>query len=136
MSDVATVQAIYAAFGRGDIPAILERLAEDVAWEQWTGGSPAAAGIAYLAPRTGRAEVGQFFAALGALEFHAFEPTGFLEGDHQVAALIRLDVTVRATGKRFQDDEVHLWTFDDAGRVVRFRHYVDTAKHLAALPSA
>lgn len=133
MSYLATVQAVYAAFGQGDIPAILAMLADDVSWEQWTGGNPAAdAGLAHLAPRTGRAEVGAFFASLGALEFHGFEPTGFLEGAHQVAALIRVDVSVRATGRRFQDDEVHLWTFNDAGQVVRLRHYLDTAKHLAA----
>jgi hypothetical protein len=28
--------------------------------------------------------------------------------------------------------EMHLWTLDDQGRVVRLRHYVDTAKHIAA----
>jgi len=40
---------------------------------------------------------------------------------------------VKATGKTLRDLEVHLWTFDDAGRVVRFRHVVDThAHHLAA----
>ena len=35
-------------------------------------------------------------------------------------------------GGRFADEELHLWTFDDAGRVTRYRHYVDTAKHIAA----
>lgn len=133
-TNTATVQEIYAAFGRGDIPAILGKLAEDIAWEHATGGSPAAeAGIAHLAPRTGRADVGRFFAALQALEFHGFEVTGLLEGEHQVVAFIRADVSVKATGKRFQDDEAHHWIFDAAGQVVRFRHYVDTAKHMAAM---
>jgi hypothetical protein len=27
---------------------------------------------------------------------------------------------------------LHLWTFDDQGKVVRMRHYIDTAQHLAA----
>jgi ketosteroid isomerase-like protein len=30
------------------------------------------------------------------------------------------------------DEELHLWTFNDNGKVVRLRHYVDTAKHLDA----
>ena len=47
-------------------------------------------------------------------------------------ALIRLDATVRATGKRVKDLEAHLFTFDDAGRVTRFRHFVDTHQHLLA----
>ncbi len=35
MSNLGTTQAIYEAFGRGDIPFILDQLADDVAWEQW-----------------------------------------------------------------------------------------------------
>jgi ketosteroid isomerase-like protein len=31
-----------------------------------------------------------------------------------------------------RDEEIHLWTFNDAGQVVRLRHYTDTAKHMAA----
>jgi len=27
---------------------------------------------------------------------------------------------------------MHLWTFNDAGKVIRLRHYTDTAKHLQA----
>ena len=30
------------------------------------------------------------------------------------------------------DDAVHLWTFGPDGEVTASRHYVDTAKHLAA----
>jgi ketosteroid isomerase-like protein len=29
----ATVQEIYEAFGRGDVPAILDRLTDDIAWD-------------------------------------------------------------------------------------------------------
>jgi hypothetical protein len=36
------------------------------------------------------------------------------------------------TGGRSRDDELHLWTLDGHGRIVRLRHYVDTAKHIAA----
>ena len=33
MAQVDTAQQIYQAFGRGDVPAILERLADNVEWE-------------------------------------------------------------------------------------------------------
>ena len=33
----------------------------------------------------------------------------------------------------FRDEEVHLWTFNDAGKVTRLRHYTDTAKQIAAV---
>jgi len=35
-------------------------------------------------------------------------------------------------GGHYRDEEMHLWTFDDNGKVTRLRHYVDTAKHVAA----
>ncbi len=33
MSNEQTVQDLYAAFGRGDLPAILDKLSDDVVWE-------------------------------------------------------------------------------------------------------
>ena len=35
-------------------------------------------------------------------------------------------------GGRFRDEELHRWAFGPDGRVTSLRHYVDTAKHLAA----
>jgi ketosteroid isomerase-like protein len=131
---IAAVQEIYAAFGRGDVPAILDRLAEDVEWE--AGGSSAAdEGVPWLLRRTGREGAGAFFATLEAFEFRRFEPLGFLEGAGQVAAVIGVELAVRASGYVIADEEIHLWTFDDAGLVSAFRHVVDTAKHIAAARS-
>jgi hypothetical protein len=40
---------------------------------------------------------------------------------------------VKPTGKTVREvDEAHLWHFGAAGRVVKFRHRVDTARHRAA----
>ena len=134
MSDnVQTVQEIYAAFGRGDIPAILERLADDVRWEHCPDGSGAQRhGVPWLAERTGRDAVGGFFEALGALDIHAFAPRSFLAGADEVAAVIDIDLTVRATGERLRDVEVHLWSFGAHGEITEFRHVVDTVKHVEA----
>jgi uncharacterized protein len=33
MSNIETVKGVYEAFGRGDIPAILEVIADDIEWE-------------------------------------------------------------------------------------------------------
>jgi uncharacterized protein len=126
MSNVQTVQSIYEAFGRGDIPAILERLHPDVEWEHDT----VAHGIPWIVPRNGRASVGQFFESLAALEFHVFEPVALLEGAGMVMGLIRMEATFRSTGKKLKDLEAHLFTFDEGGRVTRFRHFADTHQHL------
>jgi uncharacterized protein len=134
MSNQETVRDIYAAFGRGDIPAILGRLAPGVRWDHWPGGSGAQRhGVPWLEQRTGPEEVGAFFESLAALEFHRFEPTALIGDGDRLVALIDVDVTVRATGERFRDAEIHLWSFDADGRVGAFRHFVDTAKRVEAL---
>ena len=129
MANIDAVREIYGAFGRGDIPAILGHLAENVDWEY----GPVSTDVPWLQHRRGRAQVGEFFAALQALDFHTFTPTQFLADGAVVVALVDLEATVRATGKRFVEvDETHIWRFDDAGRVVRFRHRVDSYQQWAA----
>ena len=44
VSNAATVQGIYEAFGKGDVPAILDVLADDVEWEAWEDNSAVNAG--------------------------------------------------------------------------------------------
>jgi uncharacterized protein len=86
--------------------------------------------VPWMLPRRGREGVAEFFQQVSAsLEFHGFEPLNLLEGGNQVAATIRFDVTAKATGERFQDEEIHLWTFSTDGGL---RHYLDTAKHIRA----
>ena len=134
MSNVTTLQSMYEAFGRGDIPAIMEQVADEVEWEQWSDeNSGQEAGVPWLMRRTGKQGGAEFFQAVGeTLEFHAFQPENFLEGGNQVAVMISFDGTAKETGERFRGEEIHLWTFDDAGKVVGMRHYVDTAKHIRA----
>jgi ketosteroid isomerase-like protein len=133
MSNQETVHQIYAAFGRGDVAAILATLADDVRWDHMPdGGGAQRHGVPWLAERTGREDVAGFFEALGALEFHRFAPTALLGDGDQVVALIDEDVTVRATGERFRDATAHVWTFGPDGRVLAFRHLTDTVKHVEA----
>jgi ketosteroid isomerase-like protein len=124
-----TVEAIYAAFGRGDIPGILGALREDVEWEH----DAVDHGIPWLAPRQGRAQVMAFFEALRALDIRRFEPKRILADGSMAAAVIHVQIAVRATGRIINDVELHLWTFDTQGKVARFRHVVDTHQHWLAL---
>jgi uncharacterized protein len=133
MSNLATIQAIYEAFGRGDIPFILSKLSDDVAWEHWDDNAAVASGkIPYLRPRDGRAGAAEFFQSLASIDIKEFGVVNLMEGGDQVCGLCHIDFTVKSTGKRVRDSEIHLWTFDKSGQVVHFRHYVDTAKHMAA----
>lgn len=135
MSHLETTQQIYEAFGRGDVPAILERLAPDIAWEDFADSTAQAAGVPSLARRNGPEEVAGFFALIGngELVVSDFQVLGLIGGNgNKVVAECVIEATVPATGKTYRDEELHLWTFDDAGRVAGLRHYVDTAKHIAA----
>lgn len=128
---LAIVQSIYAAFGQGDVPAILDRLADDVHWEAWDDNSAQKAGVPWLQPRRGKAGVLAFFQLLGAGKVHDFQVLSPMANDNQVAAEIVIDLELPDAG-RYRDEEIHLWTLNEAGQVVRMRHYVDTAKHIVA----
>jgi ketosteroid isomerase-like protein len=132
-ANAATVAGLYEAFGRGDLPSILDRLADDVSWDgDWADHSAQrGAGAPLLQPRRGVADVAGFFAALAECTMNDFQVLDIIGSGRQVVAELRVDISMPGGG-RIVDEELHLWTFDDTGKVVRFRHYVDTAKHLAA----
>lgn len=133
MSNLATVQAIYEAFGRGDVPAILDVLADDVEWESWGDNSAVRAGVPWMAQRSGKDDAAGFFGVVGQMEIRDLQVLSFMEGGNQVAVEFVIEVALPGFGGgTYRDEEIHLWTFDDAGKVVRLRHYTDTAKQIAA----
>ena len=133
MDNLATVQAIYAAFGRGDVPAILEQLADDVRWEDWANNYAQNGGVPWMAARSGKAGALEFFQFAGTkMQVSDFQVLDLLGGGKQVAAEVVIEVTYPDSGGHYRDEELHLWTFNEAGKVVRLRHYSDTAKHIAA----
>ena len=64
MSNLATIQGIYGAFGKGGVPAILEVLDEHVEWEAWENNSAVNAGVPCMSARHGKQDVVHFFADL------------------------------------------------------------------------
>jgi ketosteroid isomerase-like protein len=133
MNTIETVQSIYQAFGQGDVPGVLAHIGPQAQWESWADHTPQRAGHPLFAARTGPAGAGEFLQQLATRsEVHEFRVLDVFGSGRQVAAEILIDYTYRPTGQRVRDEELHLWTFDEAGRVTRFRHYVDTAKHLRA----
>jgi len=129
MSNLQTTQEIYEAFGRGDVPAILSKLSETVDWEYGATSSE----VPWLQHRQGRDGAAAFFSSLGAIQIRRFTPKAFLDGGNVVVVLVDIEFTVTATGKRVvEEDEVHIWHFDDQGEVARFRHRVDTQQHALA----
>ena len=128
MSNLQTTQEIYEAFGRGDVPSILAKLSETVDWEYGTSSE-----VPWLQRGRGRDGAAAFFSSLGAIQIQQFTPKAFLDGGNLVVVLVDIEFTVTATGKRVaEEDEVHIWRFDEQGKVARFRHRVDTEQHALA----
>lgn len=128
---VQTIRDIYAAFQRGDIPAVLSRVAEDVQWEQWPDHHGQKAGVPWLKARRGRQDVVGFFQLLGTYKFLDFTVTNVMSGGNQVAGCVNVEIEL-PNGRRIRDEEIHLFTFNARGEVSAFRHYQDTAKAIAA----
>ena len=129
---LATIGALYQAFGRGDIPAVLDLLADDVSWDaDWADNFAQRTLVEHFRPRRGTAQVAEFFAVLAGYQVHDFQVQGLMAGGEHVVAKILIELS-GPNGGRFRDEELHLWTFGPDGRITALRHYLDTAKHLAA----
>lgn len=124
-ANIARVHDIYAAFGRGDIPSILEAVHADVDWE--FGASPKSVAIPWVVPGRGRATVVTFLEALrDNLRFEAFEVLALMGDGDYVVALVRLEAVHVGSGRRLVEQcEPHVWRLVE-GQVVAMRHAADT----------
>src|SRR5256885_16262158 len=96
-TNTSIVQQAYAAFGRGDIPALLGSLDEKVDWVPVYG---AGGHVLTSGRRQGRAAVGTFFQQIAqSYKFSVFEPREFVEQGDKVVALGHYTATVNKTGR-------------------------------------
>jgi ketosteroid isomerase-like protein len=128
---VTTVNSIYDAFGKGDIHTIINYLSDDIQWEQWADNTAQKAGVPWMQARHGKEGAWEFFKMVGEWNIKEFQVLSIMGNDNQVAAEFVIEADVPASGNHFRDEEMHLWTFDEQGKVTRLRHYSDTAKHMA-----
>ncbi len=131
MSNLETVQEMYAAFGRGDIPAILSRFADDIEIDVFANRTGQNGEIPWFKPRRGMADAGDFFNVVGQLKVSEFNVLSLMNGGDQVAAEFTFEADVPGGG-HYRDEEVHLWKFNEQGKVIRLRQYLDSAKHVEA----
>jgi uncharacterized protein len=116
------VQAIFEAFGRGDVPALLRMITEDAEWA-----APGPETVPYFGERRGPDGALEFFKNLGAeVEFESFEPGELIAEGDKVVALGRERGRVRRTGKAFDNRWALVFTIRE-GKVAGFRCYENTA---------
>jgi ketosteroid isomerase-like protein len=119
------IQQAYAAFGRRDIPALLELVASEVDWEfVGSGNTP------YGGRRRNREEVAAFFSQLAQTDaIHEFEPREFIEAGEHVTVLGWVKGTVQQSKVDFSSEWAHVFTVKH-GQVTRWRGFSDTAARL------
>jgi len=124
MNDNADLaRALYSAFGRGDIAAVLATLAPDVHWTEAEGGPY---GGVSIGPEAVLENV--FMKLGGEWDSYSAVPHQFVAQGDTVVALGDYSGTYKATGKSFSAPFAHVWKFRD-GRAVSFRQHTDTAVH-------
>jgi ketosteroid isomerase-like protein len=122
--NIALIQNTYAAFGRGDVPAILENVTENVDWGVEAADSKE---VPWHGTGRGRQFAAKFFEALGkAAVFTRFEPSGFVASDSNVACLVSWDAKLTHNGRTMTQNVIHYFTIEN-GRIAKWRGSEDTA---------
>jgi ketosteroid isomerase-like protein len=126
---LALIEQAYADFARGDVPAVLAVLADDIQWFE-AEGNPWWPGEAFVGPQ---AVVENVFARVAA-EYDGFtiDVERFVGAGETVLVQARYRGRAKATGKDVDAQAAHVWDVRD-GKVVRFQQYVDTAQLQVAL---
>lgn len=125
---IAAVQRLYAAYGRGDIEAVLAELSDDVDWAAEASGTS----VPWWGAFHGKGEVPRFFKEIVTnVDVTEFDLIGFASSESDVVATIHWTFTVRATGKTASMYMQHWWRFAD-GKIAFFRGSEDTAQSAAA----
>ena len=124
--NIQTVKDIYAAFSRGDINAILDRLADNVVWDH---NSTVRHDVPYYTTCRGRDAVRRtFFGPIAeATEVTRFEQHDFVGSGDVVVVRYSSDGVAKRTGRSFTHRGVHWWTFTPDGQVASYQGLDDTA---------
>jgi ketosteroid isomerase-like protein len=121
------VQSMYAAFAKGDIAAIMERVAPEI---EWTMEGPAS--IPLAGRRKGHDQVRKFFQEMATTQTeHKLTIDDIVAQGDTVMSTGRFAARVNATGKRIDCAVAHIFKFR-AGKVVKFLDIVDTAQMVEA----
>ncbi|QQS30304.1 MAG: nuclear transport factor 2 family protein [Sphingobacteriales bacterium] len=119
MSDnLKTVQEIYACFMQGDVPGILEKLADDVTF--YNGADPKVA--PFGGTFHGKDGVVQFFQGLGATsQTTFFEASNYREENGKVLNAVQHDGIITSTGKPFSVKALFTWSFNEKGEAIDWK---------------
>ena len=124
--NMQTINTLYTGFSTGDMPTVLGLMDPKIVWNEAESNS-LADGNPYIGPQ---AILEGVFARLGANHEHFGLQDVKIHGmhDNMVLATLRYDAKVKETGKTYNAQVAHLWTFNDEGKISAFQQYADTKK--------
>jgi ketosteroid isomerase-like protein len=123
-ANVKLIQDMYAAFARGDGPAVLGAMDPTIVWNE-------AENFPYADrnPYSGPAAVAEGIFSRLATEWDNFQanPAEFLDAGDTVVVTGRYTATYKASNKPFDAQFAHFWRVNN-DKVVEFHQYTDTAQ--------
>jgi ketosteroid isomerase-like protein len=123
------VKGIYAAFAKGDVPAVLGAFDSGIVWNE-AEGYRLAAGNPYVGPQAILQNV--FMPLVTQIDGFTATPAQVIDGGDHVAVEGRYAGTVKATGARLDAQFMHVYELR-GGKIVKFQQYTDTAQWVRAL---
>lgn len=125
MSNVQLAKDIYAAFGRGDIPAVLASFHPEIEWRQAEGNPYHMDGSAWIGPQ---AVLENLFMRIGA-EWDGFTVT--IQKIHDAGEYViiegRYTGTYKPSGRKLDSQLCHVLRIQ-GGKLVSFQQYLNTAQ--------
>jgi hypothetical protein len=127
--NLATIQRVYEAFGKGDVDTIVQAVADDVDW-----GVDAVPIAPWYGIRRGKDGVASFFVDIAeATEVQDFGVVAMGSSDNEVFAFLRFGVRMKTTGKEASFNLHHYFRFNAAGEIDYYRGSEDSALVAQAL---
>jgi uncharacterized protein len=127
-SNLQTLKDLYAAFGRGDVPAVLDTMTPDIEWCE-------PASIPY-GSQVGPQAVAENIFARVVQDVAGFTvvPQEFVDGGDVIVSLGRYQGKGAGSGVAFDLPFAHVWRFRN-GKISYFRTHTDTKLWLDAVAS-
>lgn len=121
-NNIAVIQQAFACFGQGDVPGILNTLADNVQW--WVAPVENAP---YTGARSGHAGAAEFFSLMSQLEdVLQFEPRDFIAQGDTVVVRGQYAARIKETGREVSSYFIQFFTVQN-GKITSFEEYTDTA---------
>jgi uncharacterized protein len=116
MTNTQIIQKLYENFGKQDIPAILDMLADDAVFVDsaalWIDGKPHM--VPFAGTYTGKSSIPGFFQKVAeTTEITRFEPVKYFENGNHVVALVNLAGRFKTDGTSGENTWIMLWTVEN-----------------------